>query len=156
MKINKLRLKDKKLYLIADSASFKTETEFFDAIANELNNGFQIIELRETKSNPEKIIRLGKIIRELCSIFNALFIINDRIDIAQIIQADGIMLNTHSIDVASARELVGAETIIGKIISSKKEIEIAQNDGADYIIYEGEANLETTLTYFNQNKCKIL
>lgn len=156
MKINELRLKDRKTYLIATSASFETDNAFLDAIANELNNGMQIVELRETNSSPKKIIRLGKKIRELCSIFNALFIINDRIDIAQIIQADGIFLNKDSIDIASARELIGNETIIGKNISSKEEIKSAQHDGADYVIYEKEINEETTLPHFVIQKCKIL
>ncbi len=156
MKINQLRLKNKKKYLIANSDSYKTENDFLDAIANRLNEGIDIIELREINSTPEKIIRIGKKVRELSSIFNTLFIINDRIDIAQIIHTDGIFLNKFSIDITSTRELTNKETIIGKFVSNEEEIKKAERYGADYLIYEEKINSKTDLPYFIFSECKKL
>lgn len=156
MNINQLRLKNKKKYLIVNSDKFKTENDFLDAIAQKLNEGIDIIELRETNTTPNKIIRIGKKIRELCSIFNTLFIVNDRIDIAQIVQADGIFLNKYSIDIISARKLTNEETIIGKYVSDEKEIENAKKEGADYLIYGKELNTKTELPYFIFGECKNL
>ena len=156
MKINQLRLKNKKKYLIVNSDSYKTENDFLDAIANRLNEGIDIIELREINSTPDKIIRIGKKVRELSSIFNTIFIINDRIDIAQIIHADGIFLNKFSIDITSARELTNKETIIGKFVSNEEEIKKAEKDGADYLIYEKDINSKTDLPYFIFSECKNL
>ena len=126
MNINQLRLKNKKKYLIINSELFDNENNFLDSVANELKRGIDIIELRETNSKPDRIVEIGKKIRELCSIFNTLFIINDRIDIAQVIQADGILLNKFSIDILYARELTNDKTIIGKVVSTKEEIEEAE------------------------------
>lgn len=156
MKINKLRLENKKKYLIANFNSSKTENDFLDAIAKELNKGIDILELRETNLFPEKIIKLGKKIRELCSIYNTLFILNDRVDIAQIINADGIFLNKFSIDISSVRELTDEKIIIGKFVSNEEEIEKAEKEGADYLIYEKEIDKNSKLPFFILSECKNL
>lgn len=156
MNINQLRLKNKKKYLIVNSDKFKTENDFLDAIAQKLNEGIDIIELRETNTNPYKIISIGKKIRELCSIYNTIFIVNDRIDIAQIINADGIFLNKFSIDIVSARNLTNKETIIGRIVSNESEIEEAKKEGADYLIYEKELKTQTKIPYFIFSECQNL
>lgn len=156
MNINQLRLKNKKKYLIVNSDKFKTEDDFLDAIAQKLNEGIDIIELREQHSTPDKIVRIGKKIRELCSIFNTLFIVNDRIDIAQIINADGVLLNKYSIDITAARELTNQEKIIGKYVSDKKEMKNAEKDCADYLMYEKELNTKTELPYFIFSECQNL
>lgn len=156
MNINQLRLKNKKTYMIVNSNTFNNEDDFLDAIAKELKEGIDIIELRESCSTPDKIIRIGKKIRELCSIFNTLFIINDRIDIAQVIQADGILLNRFSFDILYARELTNDKTIIGKVVSNKEEIEDAEKKGADFLVFEEEINARTELPFFILGKCKKL
>ena len=156
MNINQLRLKNKKTYMIVNSNTFNNEDDFLDAIAKELKEGIDIIELRESCSTPDKIIRIGKKIRELCSIFNTLFIINDRIDIAQIIQADGILLNKFSIDIFSAKELTNEKIIIGKVVSNNEEIEEAEKKGADFLVFEEEINARTELPFFILGKCKKL
>ncbi len=156
MNINQLRLKNKKKYLIINSELFDNENNFLDSVANELKRGIDIIELRETNSKPDRIVEIGKKIRELCSIFNTLFIINDRIDIAQVIQADGILLNKFSIDILYARELTNDKTIIGKVVSTKEEIEEAEKKGADFLIFDKEINAHTELPFFILGKCKKL
>ena len=60
MKINQLRLKNKKKYLIASSDFYESENEFLNAIAKKLNEGIEIIELRGINSTPDKIIKIGK------------------------------------------------------------------------------------------------
>lgn len=113
MKINQLRLKDKNLYLIVEYEFFNDESELLDTIAMELENNVQVIELNCGHACTKDIITAGKKIRELCSIYNALFIINDRIDIVLEVEADGIFLDEHSFTVKSARELLSDKHIIG-------------------------------------------
>ncbi len=133
MKINKIRLIDKKLYLVTNSDSFNSDGEFLDAAAAALKGGVDILQLREKHSDAKRIIELGKRLRELCSIYNALFIINDRIDIAQIVQADGVHMGQDDIDVHLAREIVGENFIIGVSTHAPEQAQKARNDGADYI-----------------------
>ena len=113
MKINELRLKDKNLYLTIEYELFDNETELLDTIANELENNLQIIQLNCGHARTKNIINTGKKIRELCSIYNALLIINDRLDIALEIDADGVFLDENSFTVKSARELLSDKHIIG-------------------------------------------
>lgn len=133
MKINKIRLMDKKLYLVTNSDSFGSDDEFLDAAASALKGGVDILQLREKHSDAKRIIKLGKRLRELCSMYNTLFIVNDRIDIAQIVHADGVHLGQDDIDIQYAREVSGENFIIGISTHAPEQAQKAQNDGADYI-----------------------
>ena len=113
MKINQLRLKDKNLYLIVEYELFNDENELLNTIAMELENNTQIIQLNCNHACTKDIITVGKKLRELCSIYNALFIINDRIDIVLEVEADGVFLDENSFTVKSARELLSDKHIIG-------------------------------------------
>ncbi len=131
--LNKFRLADKKLYLVTNSDKFENEDDFIDAVAAALKGGVQIVQLREKKRPAKEIINLGKKIRMLCSEFNALYIVNDRIDIAQITEADGVHLGQDDIDVHSAREILGKNFIIGVSTHAPEQAHKAVLDGADYI-----------------------
>lgn len=131
MKINKLRLKDKNKYLIVEPSLFNNETLLLDFVASELENGTQIIQLNTNNSYTKNLINIGKRIRELCSIYNALFIVSDRIDITNITEADGIFLDENSYDIYTAREQLGNDIIIGTNFLT---------DEADYIISDDVCN----------------
>ena len=152
MKINKLRLINKKEYLIVSREKFSKDNDFLDYIAASLENGIQIIQLKEKHFNDKRTIELGKKIRELCSIYEALFIVNSRADIAQLVHADGIHLDADGIDSLSARELLGQNIIIGKTLNKEDKIdEIDKN--IDYIFTE--KTLENTdITQFIYSEIK--
>lgn len=133
MKLNKYRLADKKLYLVTNSDQFENDDDFIDAVAAALNGGVQLVQLREKKRPANEIIQLGKKIRQLCSEFGALFIVNDRIDIAQIVEADGVHLGQDDVDIHYAREILGSKFIIGISTHCPEQALKAQADGADYI-----------------------
>lgn len=133
MKLNKYRLADKKLYLVTNSDQFENDDDFIDAVASALKGGVQIVQLREKKRPANEIIQLGKKIRQLCSEFGALFIVNDRIDIAQIVEADGVHLGQDDVDICFAREILGSKFIIGISTHCPEQALKAQSDGADYI-----------------------
>jgi thiamine-phosphate pyrophosphorylase len=132
-KLNKYRLKDKKLYLVTNSEAFQDDNKFLDAVASALKGGVQIVQLREKHSNAKRIIELGKKIRELCSLYDAIFIINDRVDVANIVKADGVHLGQDDIDIKSAREILGQDFIVGISTHSPEQAQKAVEDGADYI-----------------------
>ena len=77
-KLNKFRLQDKNLYLVTSSDNFENEDDFLNAVASAFEGGVRLIQLREKSHDAQKIIRLGKKIRELASIYDAIFILNDR------------------------------------------------------------------------------
>jgi len=133
MNIKKYLLDKRKLYLVTNSDAFKSDDEFLDRVALALKNGVYIIQLREKNRPAKEIIELGYKIRELSSNFNALFIVNDRIDIAKIVKADGVHLGQDDISLKAAREILGDEFIIGISTHCPDDAIKAQEGGADYI-----------------------
>ena len=89
--------------------------------------------MRETCS-AYKIIEHGKRIRELCSIYNALFIVHDRLDVAKIVHADGVFLPKNGINAKIAKDFFENNIIIGTCIDNKTEISENELDKFDYII----------------------
>ncbi len=132
-KYAKLRLQDKKLYLVTSSDQFESESEFLDAVAASLAGGVDIVQLREKNMAANKIVELGKKIKQLCAQFDAIFIVNDRVDIAFVLEADGVHLGQDDMDVASARKILGQNAIIGVSTHAPKQAQKAVEDGADYI-----------------------
>ena len=130
---NLLKLEKKKLYLITSSEKFISKDDFLDAIASALQGGVDIIQLREKSIPDNVIVEIGHKSRTLCDEFGATFIVNDRADIAKIVQADGVHLGYDDINIADAREVLGENAIIGKTTHDPDDIEKAINDGADYI-----------------------
>jgi len=132
-KFKKYVLNDKKLYLVTDRSSFRTDDEFLNAVASALKGGVQIVQLREKTATAKEFIALGKKMRELCAVYDAVFIINDRVDIAQAVKADGVHLGQDDMDIASARQILGSEAIIGLSTHCPEQATDAVKSGADYI-----------------------
>lgn len=131
--LKKYLLNNKKLYLVTNSDGFESDDKFLDAVASALSGGVDIVQLREKKSNAKRIIELGHKIRQLTSEYNALFIINDRVDIAKIVKADGVHLGQDDIEIDYAKEILGNDKIIGISTHEPKQAIKAVEDGADYI-----------------------
>lgn len=133
MNIKKYLLDKRKLYLVTNSDAFNSDDEFLDRVALALKNGVDVIQLREKNRPAKEIIELGYKIRELASNFNALFIVNDRIDIAKITKADGVHLGQDDISLKIAREILGDDFIIGISTHCPDDAKRAMDGGADYI-----------------------
>jgi len=131
--VNKSVIENKKLYLVTNSDKFATEDEFLDAVASALQGGVDILQLREKNMSAKKILELGKKLKQLCSEYGATFIVNDRIDIAAILQADGVHLGQDDLDVKFAREILGEKCIVGVSTHAPEQALKAVVDGADYI-----------------------
>lgn len=132
-KYNQIKLSDKKLYLVTNSDKFESDDAFLDAIASALEGGVDILQLREKTMSASKIITLGKKIKQLCLQYGTTFIVNDRVDIALILEADGVHLGQDDLDVKSAREILGDNAIVGISTHAPEQASKAVEDGADYI-----------------------
>ncbi len=121
-------LKDCSLYLITNN-----KTNFEEIIEQALEAGVRIIQYREKfLSDKEKINQAG-FVASLCKKYNSLFIVNDRIDIALAVDADGIHLGQKDIPTHVARKLLGSEKIIGRSTNCIEDIKNAEDEGCDYI-----------------------
>lgn len=132
-KYNQLKLSDKKLYLVTNSDEFKSEDDFLNAIASALEGGIDILQLREKSMAANKVLELGKKIKQLCLQYDTTFIINDRIDIALLVEADGVHLGQDDLDVASAKKILGPNAIVGISTHAPEQALKAVENGADYI-----------------------
>lgn len=98
-----------------------------------LEGGASMIQLRNKNATCRQLLSWGEEIRDLCSSHDALFIMNDRIDVALSCSADGVHLGQQDIPAETARKMLGDKLILGVSASSLAEALQAQRDGADYI-----------------------
>ena len=105
----------------------------YEKIKNILEGGVKIIQLRFKKGKDSDNLKFAIKIRELCDKFGALFLINDRVDIALASQADGVHLGQNDMDLKSARNILGFSKVIGISASNEWDIKKAIEDGCDYL-----------------------
>ena len=131
--INKDKLRDSlKLYLVTDSDILKNRN-FYDCIEQAILGGVTTVQLREKEASGKLFLEKAIKLREITKKHNVNFIINDRVDIALISQADGVHVGQSDIDAKYVRKLIGNDKILGVSVSNEKEANKAKEDGADYI-----------------------
>lgn len=131
--INKEKLKkDLKLYLVTDSLILK-DRDFYKCIEDAIKSGVTMVQLREKDMDGKEFLERAIKLRQLTRKYNTTFVINDRIDIAMIVDADGVHIGQSDIDAVSARKLLGEDKIIGVSARCLEEARIAKENGADYL-----------------------
>ncbi len=101
--------------------------------AQALEGGADVIQLRDKHRNGRDLVKIANEIRRCTKTHNALFIVNDRIDVALASHADGVHLGQDDIPLSIARELAPKPFIIGISVGSVKEAVNAERGGADYV-----------------------
>jgi thiamine-phosphate pyrophosphorylase len=123
------RLTRAKLYLVTDSRKRQGDLpEFLDAV---LHAGVDIVQLREKDAEAGDLLRFAAFFRTAADRHNALFIINDRPDVALIAGADGVHLGQNDLPPEHARRVLGEDLVIGLSTHSDAEFAAASPD-ADY------------------------
>ncbi len=141
-KLKAILLKSKQNYTTAHINSIIDESDFLDHIARSLSIGTDILELEFDNVIFVKAIEIGKKIKLLCAEFNSLLIIKERSDIAFVLEADGIVLNSSSIDIHSAKHILGENVLIGYNVNTLDEAYTAESLGADYIVSDKKINVK--------------
>ncbi|QWR76239.1 thiamine phosphate synthase [Candidatus Magnetomonas plexicatena] len=135
---------DFKLYLISDRSLINKPC--CDVLEEALMAGVGAIQLREKDLNIKEIMVLAEKLRILTKKYNAKLFINDRVDVALAIEADGVHLTHNSIPILAARKIAGERLIIAQSTHSLEEAVSAQSKGADFItlgpIYETSSKLQ--------------
>jgi thiamine-phosphate pyrophosphorylase len=98
-----------------------------------LDAGIRLVQYREKTKKMGKKLEECLVLRDLTRKAGAAFIINDDIDLALLVEADGVHVGQEDLPVAAVRRLVGENTAIGLSTHSAKEAEAARAQGADYI-----------------------
>ncbi len=137
---------DFKLYLITDRKLFNAQCSMYFTIETVLQAGVKCIQLRENDLSVKELLNMAVWMRELTREYGANLFINDRIDVALAVEADGVHLGQNSIPAHAVRKISGDKLIIGVSTHSIDEAAEAEKDGADFItlgpIYETLSKLK--------------
>jgi thiamine-phosphate pyrophosphorylase len=117
-------------YLVTDSGLSKkgTLSDVQDAVAS----GCRIVQYREKKKSTKEMIAEALQIKTICS-DDAIFLVNDRIDVALAVDADGVHIGQDDMPIYIARAILGAGKIIGLTVHDIDEAIEAEKSGADYV-----------------------
>ncbi|MEW6145562.1 MAG: thiamine phosphate synthase [Thermodesulfobacteriota bacterium] len=125
----------KGLYVITDKKLIPRD-RFIETVEKALRGGANVVQLREKDTPADEVVELGKALLKLTRKYGVPLIINDSIEAAKEIGADGVHLGEEDAPVDRAREVLGEDKIIGVSCYGKIERGInAERSGADYVAF---------------------
>lgn len=128
----KVDSKDFVLYAVTDRSWLGEET-LYNQVELALKGGATFIQLREKTLDEEAFLQEAIEIQALCKKYEVPFVINDNVEIAKKMDADGVHVGQSDMEAGNVRELLGPDKIIGVSTANVKEALLAQERGADYI-----------------------
>lgn len=125
---------DLRLYLVMGSQDCPQYNPV-EVLQAAIKGGITMFQFREKRSalNMSETIKLGKTLRELCRAHQIPFIVNDRVDLAMILEADGVHLGQEDLPIPEVRALLPQSMTIGVSVRSIAEAQQAIQEGADYL-----------------------
>jgi thiamine-phosphate pyrophosphorylase len=120
------RLQAARLYLVCDEQS----DEFLHAA---LRGGVDLVQLRMKHASDHEVLAAAHRFKRVCAEDAALFIVNDRPELAAAVDADGVHLGQDDVSVDEARRILGAERLVGLSTHGPDQIDVAGSLGVDYI-----------------------
>jgi thiamine-phosphate pyrophosphorylase len=100
-----------------------------------LRGGARAVQLREKDLPPRALYPLALEMRQLTQAYGARLLINDRVDVALAVNADGVHLTTTSLPASIARQVLGPGRLIGVSTHTRAEVQAAIDEGADFIVF---------------------
>ena len=122
------------LYLVTDR-KLTSDRDLLWVLEQALQGGGKGIQLREKDLGGRDLFFLAEKVKTLCDAHHASLLINDRVDVAMAVDADGVHLGGASVSVRTARSLIGAHKLIGVSIHSLAEAEASEQAGADFLVF---------------------
>ena len=140
---------DPGLYFITDSTGC-TEEEFLFRVEQALKGGATLLQLREKDKSTREYIRLAEKVHAVAKRYRVPLLIDDRVDVALAIDAEGVHVGAADMPVSTARRLMGDDKIVGATAKTVPRAKEAYEQGADYLgvgaIYPTTTKVKTVLT----------
>ena len=140
---------DPSLYFITDSTNY-TEEEFLYRVEQALKGGATLLQLREKNKSTREYIGLAEKVHAIAKRYNVPLIIDDRVDVALAVDAEGVHLGAEDMTIAQARKILGDGKIIGATAKTVPWALDVYGQGADYLgvgaIYPTTTKVKTVLT----------
>ncbi|MGF1480159.1 MAG: thiamine phosphate synthase [Cyanophyceae cyanobacterium] len=122
------QLQDAQLYLVTSPSD-----QLMTVVEGALQGGLSLVQYRDKTADDEVRFEQAQALCQLCHRYGALFIVNDRLDVALAVNADGVHLGQQDLPIAAAKQLLGPRCIVGRSTTNPEEMERAIAGGADYI-----------------------
>lgn len=123
---------DLSLYLVTDRHCLRGR-DFYEAVEEALRAGVTLLQLREKELGMEELLAEGEKVKALCRKYKVPFLVDDNVEVAKILGADGVHLGQEDEAIQKARAVLGQEAIIGISAHNLEEALEAQAQGADYL-----------------------
>src|SRR4051812_45562292 len=131
MKPRRARLRDARLYFVCDRRP--GGRALADVLAPALRGGVDVFQLRDKAAGDDELLEAAAQAGALCAAHGALFVVNDRPDLAAAADADGVHVGQDDVAVEDARAAVGAERLVGLSTHGPAQSDAAAAADADYI-----------------------
>ncbi|WP_296875987.1 thiamine phosphate synthase [uncultured Methanobrevibacter sp.] len=122
---------DLSLYLVTDKSD--DVEKFLNTIEEAIKGGVSVVQIREKTKDTLDFYNLALKVKEITTKYDVPLIINDRVDVALAIDADGVHVGQSDMPCDVTRKLVGPDKIVGISAATIDEAKKAEKDGADYI-----------------------
>lgn len=122
------QLQDAYLYLVTSPVD-----NILQVVQAALEGGLSLVQYRDKEADDDVRLEIARQLCQLCHQHGALFLVNDRVDLALAVDADGVHLGQHDVPIAFAREVLGKQKIIGRSTTNQEELSKAIAEGADYV-----------------------
>jgi thiamine-phosphate diphosphorylase len=120
------------LYVVMDTPALKGRSHG-EVATKAIKGGAKIIQLRDKVTSKKELLPIARQLRELCSEQNVLFIINDHLDLALAVDADGLHLGQDDLPIKVARQFLPGDKLLGSSVRTVEQATAVQAEGADYI-----------------------
>ncbi|ORY81579.1 THZ kinase [Protomyces lactucae-debilis] len=128
------QMKPNTLYLVTDSGLLSSSAESLEAhVEKAIQGGVDLVQLREKDADTAEFIEKARKVGAVCKKHNVPFLINDRVDVALAVDADGVHVGQDDMPCTLVRQLLGQGKIIGVSCNTIEEAEKAVENGADYL-----------------------
>lgn len=123
---------DWSLYLVTDSL-FLGDRPLAEVVREAVAGGATVVQYREKRASTRRMVVEAQELVAICRPRNVPFLINDRLDVALAVGADGVHLGQDDMPLPLARKILGPEKILGITVHNESELEAAEAQGADYL-----------------------
>ena len=120
------------LYAVTDRTWTK-DVSLYEQVEQTLKGGTTLDQLREKDLPYEDFLQEGKEIQELCKKYQVPFVINDNVQLAKELDADGVHIGQDDMKICDARNLIGSNKILGVSVQTVEDAIFAEKEGADYL-----------------------
>ncbi len=124
--------KDLLLYAVTDR-HWLDKRSLKEVVKESLDGGVTFVQLREKTLEDDKFLEEAKELKQLCKEYNVPFVINDNVDIAIAMDADGVHVGQSDMEAGNVREKLGPDKIIGVSAQTVEQAVLAEQRGADYL-----------------------